>query len=89
MGDALEIKDYATAAHKGQVRGYKPEPYIEHPIRVMKYCAEYTSDACIYYAALLHDVLEDTAVKKEEMDAFCIPFFRPRKPAERFHLSLS
>jgi (p)ppGpp synthase/HD superfamily hydrolase len=41
-----------------------------HPIRVMKICAGYTDDVAVLSAALLHDVLEDTAVGKDAMLSF-------------------
>lgn len=68
MPSSLEtIQEYAARAHQGQMRKFKVEPYIAHPIRVMQLCAQYSTDACIHYAALLHDVLEDTAVKTVEL----------------------
>jgi len=71
MEDKLEtIRAFAAKAHNGQQRRYSPDPYIVHPESVMKICAEYTADACIWYAALLHDVLEDTPVTLEKMQSF-------------------
>jgi (p)ppGpp synthase/HD superfamily hydrolase len=65
-----EIRDFADKAHGSQMRKYTPERYIVHPERVMETCKEYTSDITILAAALLHDVLEDTPVTKEELQAF-------------------
>src|SRR3954464_15075348 len=65
-----EVKDFADKAHGNQMRRYTPERYIVHPVRVMITCKEYTSDITILAAALLHDVLEDTPVTKEELQAF-------------------
>ena len=72
--DALldEVKDFADKAHGNQMRRYTPERYIVHPVRVMKTCKVYSSDITILAAALLHDVLEDTPVKKEELQAFLL-----------------
>ena len=67
-----EIKDFADRAHGNQMRRYTPERYIVHPIRVMNTCKEYTNDITILAAALLHDVLEDTAVTKEELQGFLL-----------------
>ncbi|WP_374760202.1 hypothetical protein [Dyadobacter pollutisoli] len=41
-----------------------------HPRRVMKTCIQFTTDHCIHAAALLHDVLEDTAVTQLELGEF-------------------
>ncbi|HYH57162.1 MAG TPA: HD domain-containing protein, partial [Anseongella sp.] len=65
-----EIKDFAGRAHRAQKRKYAGEPYIVHPVRVMEICREYTDDIPLLAAALLHDVLEDTAVRKAEMREF-------------------
>jgi (p)ppGpp synthase/HD superfamily hydrolase len=65
-----QIKDFADKAHGNQTRKYTPDRYIVHPIRVMKLCQEYTNDIAILGAALLHDVLEDTAVTEKEIFDF-------------------
>ncbi len=65
-----QIKEFADRAHGEQMRKYAPERYIAHPIRVMETCRQYTSDVKILAAALLHDVLEDTPVTKEQMQEF-------------------
>lgn len=56
------IEEFARQAHGDQQRKFADEPYIMHPIRVMQLCGEYASDLPVLSAALLHDVLEDTAV---------------------------
>ena len=71
MEDALEkIREFADKAHGSQLRKYTPERYIVHPVRVMEMCRSYTQNVSILAAALLHDVLEDTSVKEEEMLSF-------------------
>lgn len=71
MDDVLQkIRDYADAAHGSQMRKYTPERYIVHPVRVMELCRQYDDRLPVLAAALLHDVLEDTPVTKEEMLAF-------------------
>ncbi|MCD6018360.1 MAG: relA 3 [Bacteroidetes bacterium] len=71
MEDLLDkITEYADNAHGEQMRKYTPERYIVHPIRVMKTCRRFTNDICILSAALLHDVLEDTPVQKNELGDF-------------------
>lgn len=66
------VKDFAERAHGEQKRKYSSDPYIVHPVRVMKMCREYTNDIAILAAALLHDVLEDTDVASEEMEEFLL-----------------
>lgn len=66
------VQDFAERAHRGQVRKFAQEPYIAHPIRVMGLCRMQTADVAILCAALLHDVLEDTAVGKEELLEFLL-----------------
>lgn len=67
-----QIKDFADSAHGEQMRKYTPERYIVHPARIMNICKEYTNDITILAAALLHDVLEDTPVTKEEIKDFLL-----------------
>src|SRR5687768_15184546 len=64
------VKDFATAAHGKQSRRYSDDPYIVHPVRVMEKCRRFTNDPAVLAAALLHDVLEDTAVTKQELLEF-------------------
>ena len=75
MEDVLEkIKDFADRAHGDQKRKYTPDRYIVHPVRVMNICREYTNDISVLAAALLHDVLEDTATTKNEIKDFMKEF---------------
>lgn len=58
----------ANDAHKRQ-RRKSGEPYIFHPIAVAKIVAEEIDlGATAIIAALLHDVVEDTTIKQEEID---------------------
>lgn len=68
----MDVQKFAAQAHGSQLRKYANEPYIEHPIRVMKICEAYNNDPAVLCAALLHDVLEDTAVKKPELHNFLL-----------------
>lgn len=52
--------DFATKAHGNQKRKYTGEPYINHPIEVMKIVSQVPHDENMLAAALLHDVVEDT-----------------------------
>jgi GTP pyrophosphokinase len=59
---------YAVArqAHSGQFR-QSGEPYITHPLAVAKILADWHLDGQALMAALLHDVVEDTATTKAEI----------------------
>lgn len=57
---------YASKAHEDQKR-ISGEPYITHPIEVACILAELEMDVASVCAALLHDVLEDTAVVYEDI----------------------
>ncbi|MCF6408035.1 HD domain-containing protein [Chitinophaga filiformis] len=72
-----DIEEFARQAHGDQQRKFADEPYIQHPIRVMQLCREYTSDLPVLSAALLHDVLEDTAVTKEELSSYLRDVMKP------------
>ena len=68
-GDLKLIKEayrFSDEKHLGQVRK-SGEPYISHPIAVAEICAEWKLDVQAIMAALLHDVMEDQDVKKEEL----------------------
>ncbi len=63
-------KAYALAfdAHKDQKRR-SGEPYIIHPVAVAQILADIGMDAESVCSALLHDVVEDTAITSEEIRA--------------------
>ncbi len=58
----------AEQAHEGQFRR-SGEPYIVHPLAVARILAGLRMDPQTLMAALLHDVIEDTEVTKEELAA--------------------
>lgn len=58
----------ARDAHEGQTRS-SGEPYIIHPVAVARILAEMRLDLETLQAALLHDVIEDCDVTKEDLDA--------------------
>src|SRR6185295_16458581 len=57
---------FSEQAHEGQFR-QSGEPYISHPLAVASILAEWHLDSQALTAALLHDVMEDTAVTKTEI----------------------
>ena len=57
---------FGAEAHHGQQR-QTGEPYIYHPIAVARILAEMQMDYKCLMAAILHDVLEDTGMPKEEL----------------------
>lgn len=61
-----EAYRFSDEMHLGQMRK-SGEPYISHPLAVAEICAEWKLDAQAMMAALLHDVMEDQDVKKEEL----------------------
>tara|TARA_R110000751_G_scaffold94798_3_gene185062 strand:- start:5285 stop:5842 length:558 start_codon:yes stop_codon:yes gene_type:complete len=59
-----EVLEFATQAHGDQKRKYSGLPYISHPVAVQQILRDFYSGASeeLIYAALLHDVIEDTIV---------------------------
>ena len=57
---------YSSAAHRGQLR-ISGDPYVSHPLAVAYTLAGWHLDPQALIAALLHDVMEDTAVTKEQI----------------------
>ena len=68
-----QVTAFADKAHGDQQRKYAPERYIEHPKRVMHTCQSFSTSLPLLAAALLHDVLEDTPVTREEIESFLGP----------------
>jgi GTP diphosphokinase / guanosine-3',5'-bis(diphosphate) 3'-diphosphatase len=58
--------EFSEAAHEGQFRR-SGEPYISHPVEVAMILTQWHLDCPALTAALLHDVMEDTAVTKSEI----------------------
>ena len=56
----------AAEAHEGQRRS-TGEPYITHPVEVARILASMRMDYQSIMAAMLHDVIEDTPVNKEQI----------------------
>ncbi len=57
---------FAKSAHEGQLRN-SGEPYFVHVFETAKILAELGMDTKTIVAGLLHDVLEDTDTKEEEL----------------------
>lgn len=67
--DVSQLKSaysFGQGAHSGQFRK-SGEPYISHPLAVARILGRLHLDAPTLTAALLHDVVEDTHISKEEI----------------------
>ncbi len=62
-----EAYNVAHAAHRGQTRK-SGEPFVYHPLAAADILADLHLDPTTIAAAILHDVLEDTDVTKEEVE---------------------
>ena len=58
---------FAKKLHEGQYR-ISEEPYIIHPVEVAKILVGLKVDSHTLQAAFLHDILEDTETKPEEIE---------------------
>lgn len=64
----MRALEFAIIAHDGQRRKYgTDEPYILHPVRVAYRLKDLDFEPHVISAALLHDVVEDTAVTIAEI----------------------
>ena len=61
-----EAYRFSDKAHAGQMRK-TGEPYISHPVSVAMILAKLHLDTPTIIAALLHDVVEDTGITKQEV----------------------
>jgi guanosine-3',5'-bis(diphosphate) 3'-pyrophosphohydrolase len=57
---------FSANAHRGQFRS-SGDPYISHPLAVAETLAHWRLDPQALCAALLHDVMEDTAITKAQI----------------------
>jgi len=64
-----EVLKFATKAHGDQKRKYTNDPYIVHPIAVSEIVKTVAHTDEMVAAALLHDVVEDTPVTIEQVEA--------------------
>jgi GTP pyrophosphokinase len=58
---------FSEASHQGQQRA-SGEPYLSHPLEVAHLLVGFRMDVTTVTAGLLHDVLEDTAATKEQLE---------------------
>ena len=79
-----QVRDFADKAHGDQTRKYTPERYIVHPVRVMNLCRQHNQSLPVLCAALLHDVLEDTPVSKQDIYTFLCGIM----PADEAHQTI-
>ncbi|MFO7324926.1 MAG: bifunctional (p)ppGpp synthetase/guanosine-3',5'-bis(diphosphate) 3'-pyrophosphohydrolase [Pseudomonadota bacterium] len=61
-----EAAEFGAEAHQGQKR-LTGEPYIAHPLAAAQLLADLHLDADTIIGAILHDVIEDTPVAKDEI----------------------
>lgn len=83
-----QVRLFTDHSHGEQKRKYSPERYIVHPMRVMEMVAEYTQDPAVLSAAILHDVLEDTAVTKHELKTFLNSLMEDHQADKAFRIVL-
>ncbi len=67
MDKIKDIISLAKELHGDQKRKYTGEPYVNHTIQVAKIVKNYGGDDNMVYAAVLHDVLEDTPIRELEL----------------------
>ena len=66
LQQVVKAYEFGNRAHEGQTRK-TGEPYITHPVAVAQELADMHLDVQAITAALLHDVVEDTAASLEEI----------------------
>jgi (p)ppGpp synthase/HD superfamily hydrolase len=68
MSEFLEnVRDFCIMAHGNQKRKYTGAPYYEHCFEVAVIVGMVSNDNSVIAAALLHDVIEDTDFKYEDL----------------------
>lgn len=60
--------EFAKRAHDGVYRKGTQIPYITHPMETAAIVTAFTNEPEMIAAALLHDVIEDAGVTKEELE---------------------
>jgi len=78
------VLELATLAHGDQKRKYSDDMYITHPIAVAKILDDtFEVPEELIYAALLHDVIEDTTVTRSMLTIQLMMRFNDQKLAYR------
>jgi (p)ppGpp synthase/HD superfamily hydrolase len=68
MYEKLEqVKELAARLHGDQKRKYTGEPYVNHTFRVADIVKKHGGSEAMVYAAVLHDVVEDTPIECPEL----------------------
>ena len=69
--DDLELIEkayiFSASVHQGQIRMSK-EPYLIHPLEVAGILVDMKLDAATITTGLLHDTIEDTVARIEEIE---------------------
>ena len=70
LGRLLAAASFAAVRHRGQFRkGKSKNPYVNHPLEVASELAGAgVGDLDVLVAALLHDTVEDTGTRPEEIE---------------------
>ena len=74
--------EFAKRLHSGQFR-ISEEPYIIHPMEVVKILIGLRADKHTLMAGFLHDILEDTETKPEEIKEYTSALLECSAPAKR------
>ena len=69
MDKVTKAIEFAAKAHDGMVRKKDKTPYILHPLEAAVIVGTMTNNQDVISAALLHDVVEDTDITIEEIEA--------------------
>jgi (p)ppGpp synthase/HD superfamily hydrolase len=65
-----EIEKLARELHGEQKRKYTGDPYVNHTVAVAQIVKTYGGDESMVYAAILHDVLEDTPTTEDDLFSY-------------------
>ncbi len=68
MGLVERAVIFASSVHEGMRRKQSGLPYILHPVEVAAIVGSLTTNQEVIAAAVLHDVVEDTEVKSQEIE---------------------
>ena len=66
IAQVVHAYHFAEQAHEGQYRR-TGDPYITHPLAVANILTDMHMDHASLMAAMLHDVIEDTGISKEQL----------------------